>query len=64
MGSGGAGHYVKTVHNGIEQGMLSAICEVWGVMNDGLGMKYDAIGKTFEQWNSKDELVHPSALLF
>jgi len=59
MGSGGAGHYVKTVHNGIEQGMLCAICEVWGIMDDGLGMKYDAIGKTFEQWNFKDELVHP-----
>ena len=29
-GSGGAGHYVKMIHNGIEHGMMSAIAEAWG----------------------------------
>jgi len=58
MGSGGSGHYVKTIHNGIEQGMLSIICEAWGIMVDCLGMEYDAIGKVFEKWNADGELVH------
>jgi 6-phosphogluconate dehydrogenase len=29
-GTGGAGHYVKIIHNGIEHGMMSAIAEAWG----------------------------------
>jgi 6-phosphogluconate dehydrogenase len=29
-GTGGAGHYVKMIHNGIEHGMMSAISEAWG----------------------------------
>jgi len=29
LGPGGCGHYVKMVHNGIEQGMMSTLCEVW-----------------------------------
>jgi 6-phosphogluconate dehydrogenase len=29
-GTGGAGHYVKMLHNGIEHGMMSAISEAWG----------------------------------
>lgn len=27
IGPGGSGHFVKMVHNGIEVGMLSALCE-------------------------------------
>lgn len=54
-GEGGAGHYVKMIHNGIEQGMMSAISEAWTVMNKHLGMKYDEIGKVFEEWNNKGE---------
>ena len=29
-GTGGAGHYVKMIHNGLEHGMMSAISEAWG----------------------------------
>ncbi|KAJ8067668.1 hypothetical protein OCU04_003275 [Sclerotinia nivalis] len=47
---GGAGHYVKMIHNGIEHGMMSAISEAWTFMNKHLGMKYDEIGKVFEKW--------------
>jgi 6-phosphogluconate dehydrogenase len=39
LGSGGCGHYVKMVHNGIEQGMMSTLCEVWFIMNRCLGME-------------------------
>lgn len=53
LGPRGAGHYVKMVHNGIENGMLSAVCEAWAILHSGLGMSYDEIGKIFEDWNSE-----------
>ena len=57
MGEGGAGHYVKMVHNGIEQGMMSGLCEIWGIMNKCLGMEYEEIADVFEEWDTKGELV-------
>ena len=56
-GTGGAGHYVKMIHNGIEHGMMSAISEAWGIMRTGLGMSEDEIGDVFEKWNNEGELV-------
>ncbi|KAH7310069.1 6-phosphogluconate dehydrogenase [Rhexocercosporidium sp. MPI-PUGE-AT-0058] len=56
IGPGGAGHFVKMVHNGIENGMLGIICEAWSLMAKGLGMDEDQIGQVFEQWNESDEL--------
>lgn len=55
-GTGGAGHYVKMIHNGIEHGMMSAITEAWGIMTKGLGMPQDEIGDVFQSWNEKGEL--------
>ena len=57
IGPGGSGHYVKMVHNGIEQGMMSTICEVWGVMTKGLGMSLNEIGEIFETWSKEGPLV-------
>jgi 6-phosphogluconate dehydrogenase len=57
IGPGGSGHYVKMVHNGIEQGMLSVLCEAWGLLRFNLGLELDEIGELFKHWNSKDELV-------
>jgi 6-phosphogluconate dehydrogenase len=56
VGKGGSGHYVKMVHNGIEHGMMSAICEAWGIMRK-TGMGYEEIGNVFKEWNSSGELV-------
>ncbi|KAI1392421.1 6-phosphogluconate dehydrogenase, decarboxylating [Hypoxylon trugodes] len=56
MGPRGAGHYVKMVHNGIENGMLSAVCEAWNFLHKSLGLSNDEIGKIFEKWNSEGEL--------
>ncbi|EKG10310.1 6-phosphogluconate dehydrogenase [Macrophomina phaseolina MS6] len=56
IGPRGAGHYVKMVHNGIENGMLSAICEAWSFLHKSLGLSYDEIGEIFEMWNSEGEL--------
>jgi 6-phosphogluconate dehydrogenase len=56
-GTGGSGHYVKMIHNGIEHGMMSAISEAWGIMKLGLGMSDDDIGDTLDKWNNEGELV-------
>jgi 6-phosphogluconate dehydrogenase len=39
LGTDGAGHFVKTIHNGIEYADMQMIAEVYGVLRDGLGMK-------------------------
>ena len=51
MGPGGAGHLVKTVHNGIEYADMQLIAEAYGVMRDGMGMAAPACGAVFERWN-------------
>lgn len=56
IGKGGAGHYVKMMHNGIEHGMMSAISEAWGIMGK-MGMGDEEIGDVLAQWNSEGELV-------
>ncbi|EME46804.1 hypothetical protein DOTSEDRAFT_70693 [Dothistroma septosporum NZE10] len=56
IGTGGAGHYCKMIHNGIEHGMMSAICEAWGIMERGLGMNLDEIGEELHRWNNSGEL--------
>lgn len=56
IGSGGVGNYVKMIHNGIEQGQMTALCEVWAIMKTGLGMSNDEIGDVFKQWDAKGEL--------
>jgi 6-phosphogluconate dehydrogenase len=55
IGSGGAGHYVKMVHNGIEYGDMQLICEAYSLLKDGLGLSNDELYSTFAQWN-KGEL--------
>jgi 6-phosphogluconate dehydrogenase len=56
IGQGGAGHYVKMIHNGIEHGMMSAICEAWGIMRQ-MGMGFEEIGDVLKKWNDSGELV-------
>lgn len=56
IGPRGAGHYVKMVHNGIETGMLSAICEAWSLMHHSLNMSNDEIGDLFAEWNSDGKM--------
>jgi 6-phosphogluconate dehydrogenase len=58
VGPGGAGHFVKMVHNGIEGGMLSTTCEAWALLHNALGLSYDEIGTIFAQWNKKGELYN------
>jgi 6-phosphogluconate dehydrogenase len=51
VGEGGAGHYVKMVHNGIEYGDMQIICEAYALLSTKLGMKADALAKVFHEWN-------------
>lgn len=51
LGSKGAGHFVKMVHNGIEYGDMQLITETYDIMRNGLGMDSDAIAETFKIWN-------------
>jgi 6-phosphogluconate dehydrogenase len=55
IGDGGAGHYVKMVHNGIEYGDMQLIAESYWLMKQGLGKSNDELSKTFTEWN-KGEL--------
>jgi len=55
VGEGGAGHYVKMTHNGIEYGDMQLICEAYQLMKDGLGMTPDEMHQVFADWN-KGEL--------
>jgi 6-phosphogluconate dehydrogenase len=51
IGSGGAGHFVKMVHNGIEYGDMQMIGESFAILETILGMKTDAIAAVFDEWN-------------
>ncbi len=51
VGEGGAGHYVKMVHNGIEYGDMQLICEAYNIMKNGLGMSADEMHEVFGEWN-------------
>jgi 6-phosphogluconate dehydrogenase len=52
VGEGGAGHFVKMVHNGIEYGDMQLICEIYQVMKDGLGLTADEMHAIFAEWNT------------
>jgi 6-phosphogluconate dehydrogenase len=51
VGSDGAGHFVKMVHNGIEYGDMQMICEAYALMEKGLGMSADEMHGVFAKWN-------------
>ena len=54
VGQGGAGHFVKMVHNGIEYGDIQLICECYQIMKDFLGMTNEEMHETFAEWNRGD----------
>ena len=52
VGAGGAGHYVKMVHNGIEYGDMQLITEAYHLLRFGLGIETDELADIFDTWNS------------
>ena len=51
MGAGGAGHFVKMVHNGIEYADMQMICEAYWLMRQLLGMSAADMSPVFARWN-------------
>ncbi len=51
VGPEGAGHFVKTIHNGIEYADMQMIAEVYGIMRDGLGLSPAEMAEVFGDWN-------------
>jgi 6-phosphogluconate dehydrogenase len=56
IGPGGAGHYVKMVHNGIEYGDMQLIAEAYDLMKNVLGLDHTQLHEVFAEWNLTDEL--------
>jgi 6-phosphogluconate dehydrogenase len=51
LGPDGAGHFVKTVHNGIEYADMQMLAEAYGLMRYGGGLTPAEIGARFEAWD-------------
>ncbi|HEY6629555.1 MAG TPA: NADP-dependent phosphogluconate dehydrogenase, partial [Acidimicrobiia bacterium] len=51
IGPGGAGHFVKMVHNGIEYGDMQVIAEAYDLMRRGMDMSVGEISEVFGGWN-------------
>lgn len=53
IGPGGAGHFVKMVHNGIEYGLMQLIAEAYDLLSTE-GMRNAQLADTFAAWNTGD----------
>ncbi|RMF49051.1 MAG: NADP-dependent phosphogluconate dehydrogenase [Chloroflexota bacterium] len=51
LGRGGAGHYVKMVHNGIEYGDMQLIAESYDILKRVVGLSNAALAEVFTAWN-------------
>ncbi|QFP78362.1 decarboxylating NADP(+)-dependent phosphogluconate dehydrogenase [Deinococcus sp. AJ005] len=51
VGEGGAGHFVKMVHNGIEYADMQMIAEAYSLLSGVLGLSAPEIGAILEDWN-------------
>ncbi len=54
VGPGGAGHYVKMVHNGIEYADIQLIAESYDLLRSAAGLDLATIADTFRAWNDGD----------
>jgi 6-phosphogluconate dehydrogenase len=57
IGPGGAGHFVKTVHNGIEYGIEQILAEAYDLMKRVGGLNGDQMADVLAQWNQTEELA-------
>lgn len=54
VGPGGAGHFVKMVHNGIEYADMQLIAEAYDLLRQGLGASAAELAEIFAEWNTGD----------
>lgn len=67
MGPGGAGHYVKMVHNGIEYGDMQLIAEAAYLLKEHWKLDNEEVASVFENWNRGElnsYLIHITAEIF
>jgi len=57
IGPGGAGHFVKTVHNGIEYGIEQILAEAYDLMKRVGGLEGHQMAAVLDQWNQTEELA-------
>ncbi len=55
VGTGGAGHFVKMVHNGIEYGIMQILCEAYALLKS-VGYTNDELAAIFKDWSTSDDL--------
>src|SRR6476646_8675444 len=54
IGSGGSGHFVKMVHNGIEYGDMQLIAEAYDLLKNVAGLSNKQLKDVFEEWNRSE----------
>ena len=54
IGIGGAGHFVKMVHNGLEYADMQLIAEAYGFLKYGGGLSNPEIAEIFKSWLSQE----------
>ena len=67
IGEGGAGNYVKMIHNGIEYGDMQLIAEAYDILKNVGGLSNDELAKTFSDWNKSELesfLIEITAFIF
>ena len=67
VGEGGAGHFVKMVHNGIEYADMQLIAESYDLMRRGLAASAEELSQTFSRWNESylnSYLIEISSAIF
>jgi 6-phosphogluconate dehydrogenase len=67
IGPGGAGHYVKMVHNGIEYGDMQLIAEAYDLLKTLAGLDAPQLAEVFARWNEgelQSYLIEISADIF
>ncbi len=52
VGPGGAGHFIKMVHNGIEYADMQLIAEAYDMLRRGYGLEPQRLAEVFSEWNS------------
>ena len=58
VGPGGSGHFVKTVHNGIEYGIEQILAEAYDLMKRVKGMNGQQMSEVFGIWNNTDAVSY------
>jgi 6-phosphogluconate dehydrogenase len=67
IGPGGAGNYVKMVHNGIEYGDMQLIAEAYDILKNVANLSNEELHKTFTAWNKTELesfLIEITAIIF